>query len=126
MWAAQSETRAYNRVVSAEQRPTDTRTRCAVHLSNRAMASIQESRTEEMVDDTSASAANRIVVRAMDVLQQRLDSAARQITCEYEGGVLLLQCRLSSFYEKQLAQETLRTLEGVDQIVNKIEVDSTI
>jgi osmotically-inducible protein OsmY len=79
-----------------------------------------------MVDDTSASAANRIVVRAMDVLQQRLDSAARQITCEYEGGVLLLQGRLSSFYEKQLAQETLRTLEGVDQIVNKIEVDSTI
>jgi len=79
-----------------------------------------------MVDDTSASAAKRIVVRAMDVLQQRLDSAARQITCEYEDGVLLLRGHLPSYYEKQMAQETLRALEGVDQIINKIEVDATI
>jgi osmotically-inducible protein OsmY len=90
------------------------------------MAPIQESRTEEMVDDTSASAAKRIVVRAMDVLQQRLDSAARQITCEYEDGVLLLRGHLTSYYEKQMAQETLRALEGVDQIINKIEVDATL
>jgi hypothetical protein len=33
---------------------------------------------------------------------------------------------LSSFYEKQLAQEAVRTLEGVDQVVNKIEVVATI
>jgi osmotically-inducible protein OsmY len=79
-----------------------------------------------MVEDTSTGAAKRIVARAVQVLQKQLDPANRQITCEYHEGVLLLRGRLSSFYEKQLAQEALRTLEGVDQIVNKIEVVSTI
>jgi osmotically-inducible protein OsmY len=79
-----------------------------------------------MVDETSAAAAKRIVANALDVLLIRLDAASRQVACEYQDGVLLLQGRLSSFYEKQLAQESLRDLEGVEHIVNNIEVDSTI
>ena len=78
-----------------------------------------------MVDETSAGPAKRIVAIARDVLQIRLDAASRQVACEYKDGVLLLQGHLSSFYEKQLAQESLRELEGVDRIVNNIEVDST-
>jgi osmotically-inducible protein OsmY len=78
-----------------------------------------------MVDEVSASASKRIVAQARDVLQIRLDAASRQVACKYQDGVLLLQGHLSSFYEKQLAQESLRDLEGVERIVNKIEVDST-
>ena len=78
-----------------------------------------------MVDEISAVTARRIVAKALDVLQIRLDAASRQVACEYQSGVLLLQGHLSSFYEKQLAQESLRDLEGVEQIVNNIEVDST-
>jgi osmotically-inducible protein OsmY len=78
-----------------------------------------------MVDEASAGSARRIVAKARNVLQIRLDSASRQVACEYKDGVLLLQGHLSSFYEKQLAQESLRDLEGVEHIVNNIEVDST-
>jgi osmotically-inducible protein OsmY len=75
--------------------------------------------------DTTTLAAARIAARAETILQEGLDSASHQITCECHDGVLVLRGRLPSFYEKQVAQEALRTLEGVDQIVNQIEVVPT-
>jgi osmotically-inducible protein OsmY len=46
----------------------------------------------------------------------------RRIFCEYDGGVLVLHGRLNSFFHKQLAQETVARIEGVERVVNKIEV----
>jgi osmotically-inducible protein OsmY len=64
-----------------------------------------------------------IAEKAEQVVQERLDLAAsRQVFCENHEGVLVLRGRVSSFYEKQLAQEAVRKLDGVDQIVNQIEV----
>jgi osmotically-inducible protein OsmY len=48
--------------------------------------------------------------------------AVRTVSCDFENGVLLLRGRLRSFYHKQLAQETVRRLAGVRQIVNETEV----
>jgi osmotically-inducible protein OsmY len=48
--------------------------------------------------------------------------AIRTVSCDFENGVLLLRGRLQSFHHKQLAQETVRRLAGVGQIVNAIEV----
>ena len=48
--------------------------------------------------------------------------AIRSVSCDFENGVLLLRGRLKSFHHKQLAQETVRRLTGVRQIVNAIEV----
>ena len=48
--------------------------------------------------------------------------AIRTVSCDYENGILLLYGRLKSFHHKQLAQETVRRLVGVGQIVNAIEV----
>ena len=48
--------------------------------------------------------------------------AIRTVSCDYENGVLWLYGRSRSFYHKQLAQETVRWLAGVRQIINKIEV----
>lgn len=78
-----------------------------------------------MVEDTSAFTAKRVAASAEQVLRERLDSTSRQVACEYHEGVLFLRGCLSSFYEKQLAQEAVRTLESVDQIVNRIEVVAT-
>jgi osmotically-inducible protein OsmY len=39
-----------------------------------------------------------------------------------ESGGLVLRGRLPNFHHKQLAQETVRRLAGVRQIINKIEV----
>jgi osmotically-inducible protein OsmY len=49
-------------------------------------------------------------------------SALRSVSCEYDDGMLILHGRLSSYYQKQLAQETVSGFEGVVQVVNRTEV----
>ena len=44
------------------------------------------------------------------------------ITCHYHEGMVFLRGRVNSYYLKQLAQETIRNVAGVEQIVNEIEV----
>jgi osmotically-inducible protein OsmY len=74
----------------------------------------------------STGVARRLAEKAEQIVRDRLDLVAgRQVFCENHDGVLLLRGRVSSFYEKQLAQEAVRKLEGVDQIVNQIEVVPT-
>lgn len=48
--------------------------------------------------------------------------ALRKVFCKYDDGVLVLQGRLNSFFHTQLAQETVRRVEGVQRVVNQIEV----
>ena len=59
-------------------------------------------------------------------LQDRLDTDARKVSCEYENGVLVLHGRVSSFYYKQLAQEAVGGLPGVTEVINQIEVRTTM
>jgi osmotically-inducible protein OsmY len=49
-------------------------------------------------------------------------TALRGISCKAERGVLVLEGRLSTFFQKQLAQEIVANIEGVVQVVNQIEV----
>ena len=46
----------------------------------------------------------------------------RAVSCECEQGAVLLRGRVHCYYHKQLAQEAVRGLEGVAQVVNEIEV----
>jgi hypothetical protein len=46
----------------------------------------------------------------------------RGVVCQYDRGVLILRGRLPSFYLKSVAQEAIRNLAGVRQVVNEIEV----
>lgn len=46
----------------------------------------------------------------------------RDLRCEYRHGLLILQGRVGTYYEKQLAQEAVAKLEGVAQVVNQLEV----
>ena len=46
------------------------------------------------------------------------------ITCHYQEGCLYLEGKLPSFYLKQLAQEAIRSIEGIDRIENRIEVNN--
>lgn len=55
-------------------------------------------------------------------LQKSLYTAIRNVSCDYDQGVLLLRGRLPSYHEKQMAQEAVRGLEGVVQVVNQIDV----
>jgi osmotically-inducible protein OsmY len=52
-------------------------------------------------------------------------TALRGISCKAEGGVIVLEGHLSTFFQKQLAQEIVGHIEGVVQVINQIEVVSS-
>ena len=59
---------------------------------------------------------------ATDRLREQPYQAIRALSCEYEQGTLFLRGKLPSFHQKQLAQEAVGGLEGVDQVVNETAV----
>jgi osmotically-inducible protein OsmY len=44
------------------------------------------------------------------------------VRCEYDSGVLVLRGYSRSYYDKQTAQEAVKHIDGVAQVVNEIEV----
>ena len=52
-------------------------------------------------------------------------TALRGISCNGEEGVLVLEGRLSTFFQKQLAQEIVANIDGVVRVINHIEVVSS-
>jgi len=66
--------------------------------------------------------AHPIAALAEKRLRSSSHSSLRGIACTFDRGRLILQGRLSCFYHKQLAQEIVAHLDGVEQVVNQIEV----
>jgi osmotically-inducible protein OsmY len=56
-------------------------------------------------------------------LRQSPYFARRPLRCETEQGRVVLRGTVGSFYHKQMAQEILRRVDGVDRIENHLEVD---
>jgi osmotically-inducible protein OsmY len=46
----------------------------------------------------------------------------RTLRFEAEAGKVVLQGRVATFFQKQMAQEALRRIEGVNEIENRLEV----
>ncbi len=69
-----------------------------------------------------APATQHIVAIAEARLGASSYHAVRRVRCTYEQGVLVLRGRLTSFFQKQLAQELVADIEGVKQVVNHVEV----
>ena len=73
-----------------------------------------------------------MVKRTSMTLLQRVQTAiihhphldGRKISYSTSGKNVVIQGKAKSFYEKQMAQELLRTIEGVGKIENKIVVVS--
>lgn len=59
---------------------------------------------------------------AIHRLRERPFLPESRVSCQFDAGVLLLRGRLSSYYHKQVAQEAVKGIEGVTDIVNEIEV----
>jgi osmotically-inducible protein OsmY len=45
-----------------------------------------------------------------------------RVSCQCRQGVLFLRGRLFSYHDKQVAQETVASVDGVVQVVNEIEI----
>jgi osmotically-inducible protein OsmY len=63
-----------------------------------------------------------IAAAATECLQNSPYQAVRGVLCECDHGVLFLRGRLSSFHQKQVAQEAVARVKGVTQVINEIEV----
>lgn len=64
-----------------------------------------------------------VICSANNHLQGSAFSKLRNVNCELVRGVLVLRGRVNSYYEKQMAQETVRHVKGIDKICNEINVD---
>lgn len=51
--------------------------------------------------------------------------AVKRVQCDFDRGRLTLRGQVRTFYEKQIAQEAIAGLEGIDQVVNGVKVEST-
>ncbi len=60
--------------------------------------------------------------RAQEALQASPVFALRELRVQQVGQSLLISGRVSSFYHKQLAQEVVRAVAGVCEVVNSIDV----
>jgi osmotically-inducible protein OsmY len=63
-----------------------------------------------------------VVREAVGRLGQSSHLFLRHVECHVEEGTLCLEGKVPSFYLKQAAQSLLQSLEGVDRVVNRLEV----
>jgi hypothetical protein len=63
--------------------------------------------------------------RAEGLIRGNAYLALKNVSCDFRDGVLTLRGCLPSYYLKQVAQTTVVGLEGVDRIVNLIQVVGT-
>lgn len=59
---------------------------------------------------------------AESVLRRSAYVSVGQVRCDYEDGVLTLRGCLPSYYLKQIAQNMVAGIKGVEEIVNEVEV----
>ena len=65
---------------------------------------------------------SQVIAAAKGRLLEQPHLSVQRIWCEYDGQQLFLRGQVPSFYHKQLAQVAVAGIDGVDQVVNEIEV----
>ncbi|NLE36737.1 MAG: BON domain-containing protein [Pirellulaceae bacterium] len=60
--------------------------------------------------------------RAFSALEQNVHLRGRRLHLEAERGRITLRGVVRSYYQKQMAQEAVRHVDGVDEITNELEV----
>lgn len=78
---------------------------------------------EAIVDNPDAT---NVEFAARQRLKTPVHSALSGIKCEFRQGRLVLNGQVPRYYYKQLAQETLKDLAGVAQIINNVSVLSCV
>jgi osmotically-inducible protein OsmY len=59
---------------------------------------------------------------ARSCLQTNPHEDIKSLECEYHEGVLLLRGQVHTYYHKQLAQEAVRDIQGIESIANVVKV----
>jgi hypothetical protein len=66
----------------------------------------------------------RVAAGVRERLRASGDARWRTLSCDEHEGILVLRGRVSSYYHKQLAQESLRQISGTDAIVVDVASDA--
>ncbi len=64
----------------------------------------------------------RIIHNATNRLEKSSHLFLRHLECNTDDGVLFIEGKVPSFYLKQTAQSLVQSIDGVDRVVNKLEV----
>jgi osmotically-inducible protein OsmY len=75
-----------------------------------------------LADMVEAPRSESVAQAAKARLCQNPYSPVQRVTCECRAGILILRGRVPTYYHKQIAQEAVSGLEGVEQVVNETEV----
>jgi len=65
---------------------------------------------------------HEIAELAAAFLQESPYSTIRAVSCQCIDGTIVLRGQVPSFYEKQLAQEAVTSIDGTMPVVNEVEV----
>lgn len=65
---------------------------------------------------------HKVIEAVLRALRETGHPALRSVDIEISGGVVILWGRVSSYYQKQLAQEVVQRIDGVQGIANGLEV----
>ena len=76
----------------------------------------------ELLNNFRHDSQSNPATEARDRIVHHPHLAVQRIWCEYSEQTLILRGDVPSFYLKQLAQTAVAGLQGVDQVVNEIEV----
>lgn len=68
------------------------------------------------------TASSDVLVAVRRCLHESAYPPVRKLECEFHEGVVTLRGRVTSHHLKQMAQESVRHLAGVDEVANRIEV----
>ena len=52
--------------------------------------------------------------------------ALRRVNCEFTDGTLYLQGQVPTYHYKQLAQVTVLGIDGIQRVVNELEVEASM
>jgi osmotically-inducible protein OsmY len=75
-----------------------------------------------MIKKDSPMADLQLKDRVASLLEQNPHLSTRTLRCEAAEGHVVLRGTVRSYYQKQMAQEMLKTVDGVDTIENQLEV----
>ena len=68
------------------------------------------------------TATNMLEARAAEAVKKAPHLIGHRLRCEANEGQITLHGVVSSYFQKQMAQETIRRIDGVTEITNLLEV----
>lgn len=71
-------------------------------------------------------ASGSLLHRVDQAIQKNPHSIRSRIYLESAPGKVILRGKVDSFYQKQMIQESLRNLEGIESIANLLEVEEPV